>query len=198
MQPNIDLFCQVFYNIKICIMKNLITATLILTLFTFSKCEKEKADTNGLPAATQEGKNTLGFLLNGQLWKPEGFSGVGNLSIDYDQGINNGTLGIIAYRTLSSSDKTQFGLGITDSVNLKNAPFTLNVRKKSLANFLYSNKNYCDIVHSDTTIYEDGSITITKLDRSKRIISGTFEGVLYRQLCGDTIKITQGRFDMKY
>ncbi len=179
-------------------MKKLLTAFLILTVFCFSKCKKDRPDSNGLPAATQEGKNTLGFLLNGQPWKPEGFSGVGNLSIDYDQGINNGTLGIIAYRTLSSSDKTQFGLGITDSVNFKNAPFTLNVKKKSLANFLYSTKNYCDIVHSDTTIYEDGSITITKLDRVNRIISGTFQGLLYKQLCGDTMKITQGRFDMKY
>ena len=179
-------------------MKTTLTAIAIISIFCFAKCKKEKPDANGLPAATQEGKNTLGFLLNGQPWKPQGFSGTGNLSIDYDQGINNGTLGIIAYRTVSSNDRTQFGLGIIDSLNFKNAPFTLLVNKKSAANFLYSDRNYCDIVHSDSTIYERGSVTITKLDRMSRIISGSFEGILYNKLCGDTVKITLGRFDMKF
>ena len=186
------------YNIKTCIMKKLITGLLILTVFCFAECKKNKPDSNGLPAATQEGKNTLGFLLNGEPWKPEGFSGVGNLSIDYDQGFNNGILGIVAYRTISSSDKTQFILGIIDSLNFRNAPFTLIVKKKSIAALSFSTKKYCDILHVDTAIYQTGSITISKLDRINKIVSGTFEGILFKQMCGDTIKITNGRFDMKF
>jgi hypothetical protein len=179
-------------------MKSKAMLFLIVTLFCFVRCKKEKIDSNGLPPATQEGKNTLGFLLNGQPWTPQGFSGTGNLSIDYDEGINNGILGIVAYRTISASDKTQFILGIVDSINSKTAPFTLLIKKKSIAALSYSNKNYCDINHSDTTIYESGKITITKLDRTARVIAGTFGGVLFKQMCGDTIKISDGRFDIRY
>jgi hypothetical protein len=179
-------------------MKKTLYAFLILFAFCFAKCEKDKIDSNGLPPATQEGKNTLGFMLNGQPWTPQGFSGTGNLSVDYDEGINNGILGIVAYRTISSSDKTQFILGIIDSLNFKTAPFTLLIKKKSIGALSYSTKYYCDINHYDTSIYETGRITITKLDKVDRIIAGTFEGVLYKQTCGDTIRITQGRFDMKY
>lgn len=179
-------------------MKKLITAVLILSVCCFAECKKNKPDANGLPAATQEGKNTLGFLLNGQPWKPQGFSGTGNLSIDYDQGFNNGILGIVGYRTLTASDKTQFILGIVDSLNFLNAPFTLIIKKKSLGALNFSTKNYCDILHTDTTIYQSGKIIISKLDRMNRIIAGTFEGILFKQTCGDTIRITDGRFDMKY
>lgn len=179
-------------------MKKLITAILILSLFCFAQCKKNHTDSNGLPADTQEGKNTLGFLLNGQPWKPQGNSGTGNLSIDFDPGFNNGIMGIAAYRTISATDKTQFGLGIVDSLNFKSAPFSLIIKKKSLGGLSFSTKNYCDILHVDTTIYETGRINITKLDRTNRIVSGTFEGILYNQICGDTIKITDGRFDMKY
>jgi hypothetical protein len=48
----------------------------------------------------------------------------------------------------------------------------------------------------DKDVYTHGSLTITKFDLKNEIISGTFEFTLYRQDC-DTIKFTQGRFDMK-
>lgn len=49
-----------------------IILTLLYCLFCFAECKKNKPDSNGLPAATQDGKNTLGFLLKGQQWKPQG------------------------------------------------------------------------------------------------------------------------------
>ena len=33
-------------------------------------CKKNDTDPNGLPPATQEGKNTGGLLLNGETWLP--------------------------------------------------------------------------------------------------------------------------------
>ncbi|MFZ6025669.1 MAG: hypothetical protein ACOYVG_14560 [Bacteroidota bacterium] len=52
-------------------MKTVLFALCIFTCFCFAKCRKDKLGSNGLPAATQEGKNTLGFLLNGQPWTPK-------------------------------------------------------------------------------------------------------------------------------
>ncbi len=73
-------------------MKKILTAITIIFIFCFAQCKKPKVDSNGLPAATQEGKNTFGFLLNGQPWPPHGFNGTANLSLYYDAAIAGGGL----------------------------------------------------------------------------------------------------------
>ena len=93
-------------------MKKTLYAFLILFAFCFAKCEKDKIDSNGLPPATQEGKNTLGYMLNGQPWTPQGFSGTGNLSVDFDSGVDNGVVGISGYRIITNNNREYFGIGI--------------------------------------------------------------------------------------
>jgi hypothetical protein len=178
-------------------MNKLITATLLLTVFCFAQCKKNKPDSNGLPSATQEGKNTLGFLLNGQPWKPQGNNGTANLSIDVDFGFNQGVFGIAAYRILSSNNREYFGIGIRDSLNFVTIPSLLTMKKYSIANSRFST-NTCDMSFYDTTVFRNGNLNITKLDKVNRIISGTFNAILFEPSCGDTIKITDGRFDMKF
>ena len=196
MQQNDDLFCQALNNYKICIMKKLLTAFLILTAFCFAKCEKDKPDFNGLPAATQQGKNTLGFMLNSQPWTPQGFNGTANLSIDFDPGFNNGVVGIAAYRITTSNNREYFGLGIKDSLNFLTPPFTINLSNQSLYKLRFENNN-CSLFSSDSDTQANGQLTITKLDRTNRIISGTFNATLSKAGCS-TIQITDGRFDMKF
>jgi hypothetical protein len=58
-------------------MKTLVKTTLLLVcnlILISSSCKKEKTGTDGLPAATQEGKNTFGCLVNGNVFvaKPYG------------------------------------------------------------------------------------------------------------------------------
>ena len=55
-------------------MKRMYLLGLMLAL---AACKKDDTDPNGLPPATQEGKNTAGFLLDGQPWLPKA-SAVGN------------------------------------------------------------------------------------------------------------------------
>ena len=149
-----------------------------------------------MPSATQEGKNTLGFLLNGQQWTPQGNNGTANLSIDFDAGANNGVCGISAYRIISSSNRQYFGIGIKDSLNFYTAPFTVSLSKTSLYRFSFSNYN-CDIFSTDTDTRVSGFLTVSTLDRTSRIISGKFSATLSKTGCTE-IKITEGRFDMKY
>jgi hypothetical protein len=50
-------------------MKTLLKTTLLLAcsfLLISGSCKKEKTGTDGLPAATQEGKNTFGCFINGK------------------------------------------------------------------------------------------------------------------------------------
>ncbi len=175
-------------------MKKLITAVLILTVFCFAECKKNKPDSNGLPAATQEGKNTLGFLLNGQPWKPQGTRVTGNLSIDYDAGFNQGIFSIVAYN-FNTQISEQFIIGVRDSLNFINAPITLSLNRLSLYSVSYNTP--CDYFNQLNDVTSTGSMTITKLDRTNRIISGTFSATLTKASCTE-IKITDGRFDMKF
>jgi len=176
-------------------MKKLITAILILSVFCFAQCKKNKPDSTGLPAATQEGKNTFGFLLNGQLWKPQGSNGTANLSIDYDAGISDGGMGISAYKIISANEREYFKIGIIDSLNSKTAPFSINLSNTGLYRIGFTN-NQCSLFSFDNT-QVNGIITVTKLDRINRIISATFSATLNKTGCTE-IKITDGRLDMKF
>jgi hypothetical protein len=176
-------------------MKKIILAFLILSLFSYSKCEKDKPDSNGLPAATQEGKNTLGFLLNGQPWVPQGFNGTANLSIDVDFDFTNGIFNLVGYRTINTKTE-QFTIGISDSLSLIGIPYTFRIRPNSIFGISYT-RTVCDYFSKDIATTGSGTMTITKLDRTDRIISGTFNATLSKADC-EMVKITDGRFDMKF
>ena len=177
-------------------MKSIFLSLVIVTLFTFSKCKKDvvTTDDNGLPTATQEGKNTMGFLLNGQPWTPKGSRVTGNLSIDYDAGYNNGIFNIVAYNFIPTISE-QFTIAIKDSLNYMQAPISFLLTKSSLFGISFD-KN-CPLFSTYSDVNSSGNFTLTKFDKVNRIIAGTFNATLSKQGC-DTIKITEGRFDMKF
>ena len=168
--------------------------TVLYCLFCIVQCRKNNLDSNGLPAITQDGKNTLGFLLNGQPWKPQGVRGTGNLSIDFDPSFNQGIFSIVAYN-FNTPLSEQFIIGVKDSLNFINAPITLSLNRLSLYSVSYNTP--CDYFNQLNDVTSSGSMTITKLDRTNHIISGTFTATLNKTGCTE-IKITDGRFDMKF
>ena len=167
---------------------------VLYCLFCFVQCKKSNPVSNGLPAATQDGKNTLGFLLNGRPWKPQGVRGTGNLSIDFDPSFNQGIFNIVAYN-FNTPLSEQFIIGVKDSLNFINAPITLSLNRSSLYSISYNKP--CDYFNQLNDVTSSGSMTITKLDRINHIISGTFTASMIKIGCTE-IKITDGRFDLKY
>jgi len=174
----------------------LVTLITICTL-SCSSCKKEiEIDNGGLPPTTQTGANTLGFTLNGQPWTPQGQVGLAaNLAINVDFGYNKGIFIINVYRYISGFQEP-FTIGIRDSLNFLQIPVTVPLNKTSLYSMTYTNKQ-CDFFNQDNNVQSSGSMTITKLDKINKIIAGTFTATLSKQSC-DTIKITDGRFDMKF
>ncbi len=59
----------------------------------------------------------------------------------------------------------------------------------------YNGINGCQKYELDDT--KTNQVEITFLDQQKRIAAGKFEMTVYNQ-CGDTLKITDGRFDVKF
>ncbi len=178
-------------------MKNTTLLLLLIILVTTSiNCKKDtdsKPDNPyGLPNATRTGANTFAYLKNGvpQIAKSGIYTMAGN--------VTNDTLAISA----SSGDANYFErIGITIRGNLQEgmmyqidnpAPgyriIGMSTNKNCLG-YLGSN-----VINSYSTI---GSVVLTKLDKTNKIISGTFNCKMPIPNC-DTLNITEGRFDIKY
>ncbi len=176
---------------------------LIFCMLVFAYCKKQKINlpqppVEQLPAATQEGKNTCGFLVNGKLWLPKGKLGNGqpNLSWWYDPAYRNGTFNISGVRyDKSEGDKfTGFSMAIDNFFSV--GTYSLNVIDGRGSQYSDFNRN-CIYYHQDTLFGHKSLLTITKFDTQNRIIAGIFEFSLAKPGC-DTIRITEGRFDIKF
>jgi hypothetical protein len=60
----------------------------------------------------------------------------------------------------------------------------------------FTDNKGCSLNGNDAAVLRSGILTITKFDLTNRILSGTFQFTLFKAGC-DSIKVTQGRFDMK-
>jgi hypothetical protein len=176
-------------------MKTCINLLLVTALLALSQCKKNNPDpVSQLPPATQVGANTLGCLVNGQPWTPQGNDGSSNYSINYDKN-PYGVLDISTYRYQQQPiDNYQYlilfardlhGLRSYDLHDLVNTRVSWKDRSTG-----------CDFNSDDTGTYHKGTLTITKLDLQAGIISGTFSFTLAKPGC-DTVRITQGRFDKR-
>ena len=197
-QRNKYLFCQV--NIKYKTMSKLkitIGITCVYCLFCFAQCKKSNPNSNGLPAATQEGKNTFGFLLNGQPWTPQGNNGTANLSLYYDATFQGGVFNLSAYRNLSNTNGNRQSLTLYgDSIQNTGRIILPNRNKFGLT--FWDEANHCTYdTFDNTTIIISGYFDVKKLDKVNRIFSGEFEIKFNKSGCSE-IQITQGRFDMKF
>jgi hypothetical protein len=177
-------------------MKKIITPLSILALIilcTYSGCGLlSPSPKETLPPATQTGANTFGCYVNGKLWVPKGYDGTSNLILNYDPTFNKGTFDLRSYRYPNSSTWFQSIILASDSLSATGL-YMINDKHQD-AQFMDSKA--CNYYGFDATVNRTGTLTITKFDLAKGIISGTFQFTLSKPAC-DTIKITQGRFDMK-
>ncbi len=145
-----------------------------------------------LPAETQSGKNTFGCLINGKVFIPSasGFN-KGGIGKDYDGGLTvSGTAGD--------------GKTVVFYVPNANATGIYSLNQKRL--LAYAIEGGCS--YGENTPPIKGKVIISKFERGEDkeqnlrwlIVSGTFEGIILPDVknCTDTIRITQGRFDVKF
>jgi hypothetical protein len=157
-----------------------------------------------LPAITQEGKYTIGCLVNGKVWVPHGVnlmggiksmyfdekknlgSGRGDFSINYDSIDDNMSI---------SFGPTHFNPNYYKITSDKTDPQGFSVQFISGTKFYYP----------DTSVINNSNfVEITKVDTLKNFVSGKFSFTLYQGNFykvtdhNDSIVITDGRFDMLY
>jgi hypothetical protein len=180
----------------------------LLLLFTFCSCKKHKPSNpiDQLPPATQTGANTFGCLVNGQavvIHKP-----FGDLSPAFGcqyqliyNTVNGFTFNVNATDKVDGCHFTGVGFHL-DSIRLQATTYLLNTPLVNYGRWgLVGIAAGCPPVPlltywTDSTII--GQLTITHLDQQKQIVSGTFYFDAVEQTRGDTVHVTDGRFDMNY
>ena len=174
-------------------MKNYLL--LLAALLSLSQCKKkdDPRPEEQLPPATQSGANTLGCLVNGQPWTPQGNDGYSNYSISYDPN-PYGVLDLTTYRYQQNPANKQMLILYTRELR---GPRSYDLRDIPLTRVSwYDRLTGCDFHSGDPGTYQKGTLTITKLDLQAGIISGTFSFTLAKPGC-DTVRVTQGRFDKR-
>jgi hypothetical protein len=171
-----------------------VTFTLLLFSFitVFVCCKKinpkpntPKDDLTQLPPETQEGKSTMGFLLNGQVWRNQGYNGGKNLTASYYQR----ALFISAFKTTNTLSQ---GMGMHIYRGFKGVG-VYNLTTDS-TDVTFSGSTNCSYDNLD---YTKGTLEITRFDTVNYIVSGRFSFTLAKLGC-DTVRITDGRFDIKF
>ena len=170
-------------------------------------CKKEDPEA-GLPLATQEGKNTGGFLLNGQPWLPaknpdlpanspvgatwvsKVYRGGKALQIFLSRHPNANEYNVLSF---IFHDVRHVG---TFDLNQDIDPVVISGPRPPYALYSIYEPGPKRAFYSATTAR--GQIIITRFDTVARVVSGTFEAKLKEDGGPDSLSITQGRFDAKF
>ena len=177
-----------------------ILATLSIALL-FDSCRKESVPNLALPAATQTGQNTLGFLLDSKVWNNYGrrctIAGCNDNKVTahlYKQPNGDFYLEISAdYTVMSETIDQSFFIYTTNVTTTGN--YFLDTSLNRGMTFIASryNQTYKEYKNKQPN---NCTLTITKFDTTNKIISGSFNGVIYNPAnLNDSTKIQDGRFD---
>ncbi len=179
-------------------MKQTLTISLILvTAFAISGSScKKNADPlpdnpYGLPNATQTGANIFACRINGQ----NQIAKNSIYTINAWMSANNDTLNVGGQFGKSYYQFLNFGSILKD----RRANLDYSLEKSSETTFFYNADSTCLNFPSPViNIYKAiGSFRYSKIDATNKIVSGTFNCVFVVPGC-DSIKVTDGRFDIKY
>ena len=169
---------------------------ILLLCFCFAQCKKNrpviKTELEKLPPITQTGANTFGCLLNGQAWIPKDNYGQATFKLDADPTFQEGLFGVTAFKYYASGKFQQISIG-SDSCT-KSGSYLLG-KPRNRAQFLDVGVPIM-LMSGDSEISCTGVLNIARYDLQNRVFSGTFEFLMYNN-AGDTVKITNGRFDKK-
>ena len=177
---------------------------LLFTLFTimFLSCKKNRNE-DTLPSETQEGKNTFGCYVDGQLFTAATtlFGFVRPVNVNY---FNNSTsmyrAGFISIEGIDArSTLNVAGTIVINKLNIFNTGeySLIDMGDSCGANYTCDDIGYYNTKSGQSYSATAGKLTISKLDTLNKIASGRFYFTA-RDRFGNKVEITDGRFDAKY
>lgn len=166
-------------------MKKILLVFLFLSL-QVAACKKDSSK-NTLPPITQDGKNTFGCYVDGQLWLPANSYSITArvLCITLDQG-NSFTL-LVQHDHSGNDLKDRFSLAFKPLTST--GTYDLTDQSKAGAELIQSESDL-----SNTYTIVKGQLTITRFDN---IVAGQFYLSIKNNNTGKIYNITDGRFDLE-
>ncbi len=168
-------------------------------LLTVASCKKlnppndnDEPKERVLPPATTSGENTFGCKVNGEVFLPNG--NINYWGIDHPvYYVNYEELWIRVKNLYDYPNNIYLYIYIDDK--LSSTGVTKELLSENYPQYEILHENY-----TATGYYIDSTknyyVDITRLDLENRIVSGTFEYTVVNEELADTIKITEGRFDL--
>jgi hypothetical protein len=158
----------------------------LLVLLT-AACKKEPTELDALPKATQEGRHTFGCLVDGKAFLPKPSSpfSIGNRE-PLDAYIYQGYLYISA--------RGDGGVDLVVKEAFKPGKYLLKATSSG-SNGYYKNATG----QYFTTDAQMGEVDLTRVDTLQKIVAGTFQfpAAGISSAAGNTVAITEGRFDVR-
>ena len=183
---------------------NMLLCILLTTTLLAASCKKPKPRTaltelEKLPPITQTGANTFGCLVDGKAWLPNGSKpqiGGPNIQVYVDPTFQGGVFYVTGHQYQGPYQTVAFGSSRCTSAGFFTSDFTFNsFDYKKTVNGGIS----IEFRTPENGFYRKGFFNILRYDLSNGIFSGTFEVKLYKMdgTFGDTLRITNGRFDVR-
>lgn len=176
--------------------KILLLLTMMLTLSSCNKDDDNNSDR--LPPATQTGANTVGCLVNGEVFLPKA-EGINPAVVVNYEFINGGFFFRLVFKDLRGTTNKTVTVG-TGYLDLQaNQTYVLNKNFDDDGDYTGGGGTYSTSTLNtyQTNMNNVGELTITRIDTSNSIISGTFWFDAINQE-GEVVEIREGRFDYVY
>ncbi len=173
---------------------------LLILLVANLQCRKSAPPPNILPPMTQEGKNTFGCMVNGEVWIP--YYQCGLINFNPCEELRS------VVTPFDTTSKLPFEFDLFASRKIGEGSFSSFIIRTGILKTGNLDSSFIVMYIRDSVGYypqyplskASNAITITKLDTINQIISGTFYFTLYGNYnpTGDSVVITDGRFDVTY
>ena len=182
----------------------LIFSSLLLICLTTSNCKKHKTivdPVSQLPPETQVGANTFGCLVDGKVFVPKGGGVTPILTCYYQYIYYPSPVGYVFQVAANNKSETSVLKSIyilCDSIRLEErGVYKLQNEGGGRSVGNYSNYTISALIDYFTYLPFSGELTLKKFDEINQIASGTFWFNAVSSN-GDTVHVTDGRFDMQF
>jgi len=169
----------------------------ILFIFALSSCA-EQCEKNCLPPPSQNGSHKLGFFLNNKTWVPKDKGFHKEFELPQPTIGEDGLVKISATRVDDENYCRNWFCIEVQNPDMKTGVFPISNEtcKNAYQTYYYGkNKDKASLTY-DIIQTEKNEIEFTKFDLDENIIAGNFSFTAVSNL-SDTIRISQGRFDLK-
>ena len=158
--------------------------SLVAVALAAASCKKE-TEADALPKATQAGLHTFGCLVDGKAFGPTPPQGINSVRREpleasiylTDLFVSASGEGYVYFALRGAFQPGTYPLGET--------------RTGSYGLYQVSAGNY------DTNATHTGTVTLTRIDTVARIAAGTFQFTAFNHRNGQTVTVTEGRFDVR-